>query len=214
MPSSSKDVPVDFEVATRLRSAGFEVGADRAALLTAFLEQLWRWNQVYNLTGIHDAEQMVERHLIESLALGPLLRGTRIADVGTGAGLPGIPLAVTEQEREFTLIESRAKRVHFLRHVTGELRLANVAIEHCRAEDLPADRPFDTVLGRAVAAPAELLRICRPLTAPGSVLLLLTASHLEDELRAVATDFSVRNVNAAIGGRIRGSIVVLERAHA
>ena len=170
--------PSAADVARRLRGTSLELTEPQLDSLARFLELLMRWNQVYNLTGIRDLDELVDRHVVESLALRPLLRGELIADVGTGAGLPGLPLAIANPKRSFTLIESRAKRVRFLRHVVGELGLDNTTVAHGRAEHLRPERPFDTVLARAVAPPAELLEICRNLTAPGSLLLLLTAAHL------------------------------------
>ena len=149
----------------------------------------------------------------ESFALRALIKGTNVADVGSGGGLPGVPLAIAEPERRFTLIESRAKRVHFLRHVVGELNLANTSVAHSRAEDLQVERPFDTVLARAVAPPAELLDVCRHLTAPGSILLLLTAGHVGEAFRGLAADFVVRPVPKE-GPTLRSSIVKLERIDA
>lgn len=179
--------------------------------LAAYLTLLRKWGRVFNLTGKASVAEMVSRHLVESLALRPLLRGRRLADIGSGAGLPGIPLALAEPGRQFALIESRLKRVRFLRHVKAELALANVAVVHARAEHLPSGPPFDTVLARAVAPPAELLEIVRPLTAPGSVLLLLTAEHLRDALREAAPDFGVLDGAAAGASALRSAIVALER---
>src|SRR5262249_52034165 len=153
--------PSAAEVARRLRAAGVAPPEPQVEALARFLELLIRWNRVYNLTGIRAADELVDRHLVESLALKSLLRGDRIADVGTGAGLPGVPLAIAEPGRSFTLIESRAKRVRFLRQAIVELRLGNAAVAHGRAEDLRFERPFATVLARAVAPPAELLAISR-----------------------------------------------------
>src|SRR5262245_46400292 len=124
-----RDVEV-AEVARRLEKAGIALPTADNAALDQFLELLARWNRVFNLTGIRGRRELIERHLVESLALRPLLRGERIADVGTGAGLPGVPLAISERARAFTLIESRAKRVRFLRHVVAELHLKNVEIAH------------------------------------------------------------------------------------
>ena len=200
------------DVARRLRAAGVELPQPQSEALSRFLDLLIRWNRVYNLTGICDAHELVDRHLIESLALRPLLTGERIADVGTGAGLPGLPLAITEPERAFTLIESRAKRVRFLRQVIVELGLRNAVVAHGRAEHLRPERPFATVLARAVAPPAELLEICRSLTAPGSILLLLTAAHLQTRFAGLAPDFVQRAVELERGApRLKSSIVLLER---
>lgn len=211
-----KDARLDEQrVGRELRRAGVDVAPAKLGPLVAFLELLVKWNRVYNLTGIRDAGELVERHLVESLALAPLLRGTRIVDVGTGAGLPGLPLAIVAPERDFVLVESRAKRVHFLRHVVGSLGLSNVEVAHARVEHLPCERPFDTVLARAVAPPAELIKMTRHLTAPGSILLLLTAGRLEQEWRGLAADFRLRPIGVDAATRLRhSSIVMLERIDA
>src|SRR5688572_1022801 len=201
------------ELRRRLAAIGFSVTPDQGAALAAFVVLLLKWNKVYNLTGVRGADEVVDRHFVESFALRPMLKGTEIADVGSGGGLPGVPLAIVEPQRRFTLIESRAKRVRFLRHVVAELALANTEVAHGRAEDLPVTRPFDTVLARAVAPPAELLTICRHLTAPGSILLLLTAVHLQDAFRGLAPDFIVRPRPKDIP-KLRSSIVLLERISA
>jgi 16S rRNA (guanine527-N7)-methyltransferase len=216
MPSAEPSTPPS-EVARKLERAGLPLPAADNAALAQFLDLLLRWNRVYNLTGIRDVAEAIDRHLVESLALRSLLKGERIADVGTGGGLPGVPLAITERGRSFTLIESRAKRVRFLRHVIGELGLANTSVAHGRAEHLRPERPFDTVLARAVAPPAELLEICRNLTAPGSILLLLTSTHLHTAFEGLAPDFVLRDVapdRSARAPKLRSSIVLLERTDA
>ena len=201
------------EIRSRLQALGFSLTDEQSAALAEFVLLLLRCNKVYNLTGVRGADEIVDRHLVESFALRALLKGTHVADVGSGGGLPGLPLAIAEPERHFTLIESRAKRVHFLRHVVGDLELENTVVAHSRAEDLHVERPFDTVLARAVAPPAELLDVCRHLTAPGSILLLLTASHRRDEFHGLAPDFILRPVPDD-GPRLRSSIVLLERIDA
>jgi len=199
-------------VGAKLAAAGSPVTDDVAKALAGYLALLIKWNRTYNLTGIRDPDELVERHLVESLALAPLLRGERIADVGTGAGLPGIPLAIVAPQRRFVLIESRAKRVYFLRHVVMTLGLANTEVAHARVEDLPCERPFDTVLARAVAPPAELVEMTRHLTAPGTILLMLTAARLEAEWRASAAQFGLRAVDVDLPARPgRSAVVMLER---
>ena len=171
------------QVCAQLAGTDCESAQAFAEPLSAFLTLLAKWNQVYNLTGFKDARQLLDRNLLECLTIRPWLAGTEIADVGTGAGLPGLPLAITEPERRFTLIESRAKRVRFLRHVVGELGLDNVVVQHSRAEDLPAGVSFDTVLARAVAAPQQLITIARGLMQAGSRLILLTSPETGEAYR-------------------------------
>jgi len=187
------------EIERRMARAGVPVDIEQAAKLAAFVGLLLRWNRVHNLTGVRGAAELVDRHLV-----------VRVADVGSGGGLPGLPLAITQPGCQFTLIESRAKRVHFLRHAIAELGLRNSDVAHGRAEHLRVEQPFATVLARAVAPPSELLSICRPLTAPGSILLLLTAPHLNDEFRGLAADFVLRPASTA-GPKLKSAIVVLER---
>jgi 16S rRNA (guanine527-N7)-methyltransferase len=213
MPPPADSAVSTVELGRRLRALGLAATSEQVAALAAFLELLLKWNQVYNLTGVRGADEVVDRHFVESFALRRHLFGTHVADVGSGGGLPGVPLAIVEPERRFTLIESRAKRVRFLRHVVAELKLANTEVAHGRAEDLRVERPFDTVLARAVAPPAELLAICRHLTAPGSILLLLTASHLQDAFRGLSPDFLMRPPPKD-GPQLRSSIVLLERINA
>jgi len=201
----------------RAELAGTDVAAALpfAQPLAEFLNLLARWNRVYNLTGFRTPAELLERVLHECLLLGRWLQGTAIADVGSGAGLPGVPLAISEPERRFTLIEPRAKRVHFLRHVVGSLRLDNVSVEHSRAEDLPAHAGFDTVLARAVAAPPEFMKIGRCLTRPGSRIVLATSPEkgamFREELERSPEHFSLRGIEPAGDGGKFGVVVVLER---
>src|SRR5690606_41776929 len=120
---------------------GVAVTPEQGEALARFVALLLRWNRVYNLTGIRGAEEILDRHLVESFALRPLLQGTRVADVGSGGGLPGLPLAIVERERRFTLIESRTKRVAFLRHAAAELGLGHGEGAHGRAEGLRVEQP-------------------------------------------------------------------------
>ncbi len=195
----------------RLNEAGLDVRPAEADKLTEYLVLLERWNRVHNLTGIRQFDEMIERHLAESLALGELLRGRRIADVGSGAGLPGIPLAIAEPGRSFTLIESRAKRASFLSHVQGALGLANVAVEHGRVEDLRGTAPFDTVLARAVAPLAELVELTAHLLGEASVLLVPTKADVDVTGSGVDDRFTLRRLERGEHGLRKGTLIAVER---
>jgi len=197
-------------VAERLDARGLKVLVDEAAALAAYVNLLEQWNRVHNLTGIRDRTELVDRHLIESLALRPFVVGPRVADVGSGGGLPGLPLAILLSMVSFTLIESRRKRVSFLRHAATTMGLDNVSVSHARAEELTVE-PFTTVLARAVAPPAELLSVTRGLIAPGGRLVLLTGEDKGREIVALADRFTEIQANTPITD-LKSRIVVLELA--
>ena len=196
------------QVLARLDEAGLDVRPTEARKLAEYLLLLERWNRVHNLTGLTAADEMVERHLVESLALRPFLRGKRIADVGSGAGLPGIPLAVVEVDKSFTLIESRSKRASFLNHVQGALALTNVSVEHGRAEDLRGTAPFDTVLARAVAPLPELLELTAHLLGEESVLLVPTKVDVDLTVTRVDDRFEIRRIEHEL---LKGTLIAVER---
>ena len=195
----------------RLAGVGLPVGPAAAEALARFLGELRRWNRVHNLTAVTGPEAMLRRHVIESLALRPMLEGQRIADVGSGAGVPGIPLAIAEPTRHFTLIESRGKRAAFLRHVQGMLGLVNVDVEHGRVEEMNGSRTFDTLLAKALAPPAELLRLTAHLFAPDSVMLVPVGERAGREPLAVDGRFDVRRADGATTELIRGPLLIVSR---
>ncbi len=197
------------EVARRLRSRTLRVSPAEGRQLAAFVELLLHWNRVHNLTGIRDRDELLDRHLVESLALEGLIEGETVADIGSGGGLPGIPLAIVRPEARFTLIESRRKRASFLRHAAATLALANVEVAHSRAEELGL-RQFATVLARAVAPPRELLEIATPLVAPGGRLVLLTGADKAREIVALAEGFAPLPAQAGPPG-LKSTIVALAR---
>lgn len=194
----------------RLELAGVAVSDGEAAKLAEYLALLLRWNKVYNLTGISDEDELIQRYLVESLAFRPYLKGSRVVDVGSGAGLPGVPLAITTPAVEMTLVESRGKRARFLRHVQGSLRLANVRVEQARVEDLTVDQCFDTVLARAVAPPPELLELTRHLLVDDGVVLVLTSASFESEVESLGTEVDVRCIKDTVMSSFVGSLVRIE----
>jgi len=125
--------------------------------------ELLRWNKAYNLTAITDPQAVLTHHLLDSLAVAPDLAGTTVADVGTGAGFPGLPLAIAQPHRQFTLIDTVDKKLRFIDHAVRELGLANVKTRHARVETLAPVASFDTVIARAFAPLPKMLALVAPL---------------------------------------------------
>jgi len=169
--------------AARLLESGFlalgfdpEEADDLAPRLLAYAGLLERWNRVDNLTAVRGAEAIVRRHVLDSLAVLPELRGRRLLDVGTGAGLPGLVLAAARPELECVLLDASAKRVRFCRQAAGLLALRNVETVHARIEDYRPPAPFDTVIARAFGRAAALAPVAGRLLAPSGRLLLMKGS--------------------------------------
>ncbi len=156
-----------------------------AARLHQLLEELARWNRQFNLTGISDLESMVTHHVLDSLAVHRYLHGASIADVGTGAGFPGLPLALVNPERRFTLIDSNGKKIRFVSHAVRTLGLMNVEALHTRVEALRPERPFDTVLARAFAPLPELLETVTPLCGSDTRVLAMKGKWPKEELESL-----------------------------
>ncbi|HXY97751.1 MAG TPA: 16S rRNA (guanine(527)-N(7))-methyltransferase RsmG [Steroidobacteraceae bacterium] len=161
---------------------GVNLAPADAARLLALLDELERWNRSYNLTAIESREEMVTHHLLDSLSVSPDLTGTRIADVGTGAGFPGLPLAIANPERQFTLIDGNGKKVRFVAHAARTLELSNVKALHARAEDLVAEAPFDTITARALAPLPELVALLAPISGPRTRVLAMKGRWPEEEV--------------------------------
>lgn len=174
-----------------LQALGLAPEVTKLAQLLDFLALLAKWNRTYNLTAIDDPLEMVSRHLLDSLSIAPHLCGQRILDVGSGAGLPGIPLAIWFPGREFHLLDSNGKKIRFLFQAKVALGLANVTVHQARAEALDDARGFDCVTSRAFASLAEMIRVSGHLLAPAGCLLAMKASLDQEELAAVTTPYTV-----------------------
>lgn len=179
--------PVQLEeaIVAGARQLGEDLPPGTAGQLAKLLDELRRWGQRVNLTAILDPGEMVSAHILDSLSIRPMLEGTRIIDVGTGAGFPGLPLAIVEPEREFTLLDSNNKKISFIRHVTGVLGLGNVTAVKARAEDYAFQAGFDTVIARALASTPKLLEIAGHLVKEDGVLLAQKGKHPAAELEAI-----------------------------
>ena len=180
----------------RAQQLGVALDADMAERLLRLLDELRLWNRAYNLTAIEEREAMVVTHLLDSLAAHVDLAGERIADVGTGAGFPGLPLAITNPQRQFTLIDATAKKVRFVAHAARTLGLNNVQAVQARAESMHPEQPFDTILARAVGSLAELAQLAQPLARPGTRLLAYKGRRPDAELAALPAGWQIAGVRA------------------
>ncbi|MDH5832642.1 16S rRNA (guanine(527)-N(7))-methyltransferase RsmG [Luteimonas kalidii] len=164
--------------------------------LLAYLALLERWNATYNLTAVRDPRQMVTLHLLDSLALAPHMAGiARLADLGTGPGLPGIPLAIACPGLEVTLVESNGKKARFLREAVRQLPLRNARVAESRAEALDAPAAFDAITARALATLAEIIAVGGHLLAPGGRLLAMKGVRPDAELAAMPAGWRVQAVH-------------------
>lgn len=160
--------------------------------LLDYLELVLDWNQAFNLTSITDPRRMLTHHVLDSLSIAAHLRGRRLLDVGSGAGLPGIPLALWFPEREVHLLDSNGKKTRFLVQARLSLGLSNVTVHHCRAQDFRDPEGFDCVLARAVGSLADLVAMTSHLLAPGGELLAMKAEPSPEELQGVTEPYNVR----------------------
>ena len=173
---------LEARLAAGLSALGMALPEARFAALIAFLALLAKWNRAFNLTAVRDPVDMVPRHLLDSLAVLPYLHGPRILDLGSGAGLPGMVLALVDPEREWVLLDSNAKKTRFLTQIVIELRPDNVEVVQARAEAYVPARPFTTVIARALAPLSTVFRLARPLCAAEGRILAMKGLYPEAEL--------------------------------
>ena len=167
------------------------VTAAQLQQLLDYLALLSKWNKSYNLTAVRDETQMVTRHLLDSLAIAKHLSGQRLIDVGTGGGLPGVPMAILFPQREFHLLDSNGKKTRFLFQVKTALGLDNMTVHQARVESFHPDALFDTVLSRAFASLQDMVRDCRHLLNPEGRFLAMKGVYPTAELETLSKEYAV-----------------------
>ncbi len=179
-----------------LSALALDIDKHQLDALLNFIQLMVKWNQAYNLTAVRDPLDMVAIHLLDSLAVLPHIVAPRVADIGTGAGLPGIPLAICLPDQHFVLVDSNAKKTRFVQQVVLELKLKNVEVVHSRVELFKTDKLFSTVITRAFACMADIVELTEHLLADGGVLLAMKGQRPEQELAELKAAYSVIPIKA------------------
>ena len=178
-----------------LNSLNLPIEDKKITKLLAFITLIQKWNNAYNLTAICRRDEMVNLHLLDSLSILPHLEGKRMIDVGTGAGLPSIPLSIFCPEIEFQLLDSNAKKTRFVQQAILELKLSNVKVTHSRVENFEPEELFDTVLTRAFASLPEIVELTRHLICENGALLCMKGQSPDDELAAINSQTTFIPIN-------------------
>lgn len=174
-----------------IKRLNLDLSEARQETMLAYLALMAKWNQVYNLTSRRAESDWVPRHLLDSLAVLPYINGSRIADIGSGAGVPGIVLAVASPERQFTLLDSNAKKARFMTQAAIELKLDNVTVIGGRAEAFMPQTGFDSVISRAFASVGDFLRVAGHLVAPTGKMLAMKGVYPAEELAELTAGFEL-----------------------
>ena len=165
--------------------------------LVQLVEQLDKWNKAYNLTSVRDPKQMVSRHIVDSLIISPFLTGDRFIDVGTGPGLPGLPLAIANPDKSFVLLDSLGKRIRFIRQVCHQLGIKNVQAVQSRVEDYTEqNNSFDGVLSRAFASLDDMLTWCKHLPKNNGKYLALKGQYPQQELDELSEQYKIEQISS------------------
>jgi 16S rRNA (guanine527-N7)-methyltransferase len=181
--------------------------------LLQFLDLLQKWNQIFNLTAIHSAKEMVYLHLIDSLIIQPTLKGQRFLDVGTGGGFPGIPLAIVNPQQHWTLLDKNSKKTRFLTQVVAECELKNVEIAQARCEDFQAPQCFDSILSRAFGTLKLFANSTAHLLCKNGQLLAMKGKVPDEEIQELPKHFTVTAIHRLMikGMPIERHIIQLQK---
>jgi len=186
---------INFE--KKLSDAAKEIGMSlneiQLGLLLDYLALLIKWNKAYNLTAIRDPQEMLVKHLIDSLSIAPYIQGDYLADVGTGPGLPGIPMAIVFPEKRFLLVDSNGKKTRFLTQSKITLGLENIEVLNGRVEEIPAKEKFDQIMSRAFTALDNMVNLCKHLLTDQGDFLAMKGLNPTDEISKLPEGYAVKS---------------------
>ncbi len=197
-----------------LAKTSLQISEKQVQLLVQYVELLHKWNKAYNLTSVRDPQQMLVKHIMDSLMVGEVLQGENFIDVGTGPGLPGIPLAILYPEKNFVLLDSLGKRITFLRQVVFQLRLTNVEPIKSRIEEYHTETPFDGILSRAFSSLNDMVSWCSHLvTVEHGKFFALKGQFPKDELEQIPDNIKLVSSHKIIVPELIGErhVIVLKK---
>ncbi len=202
-------VELDVMIDNALAAWGLHITAEQRQQCWSFIELLLRWNKKFNLTSIRDVEGVVIKHFFDSWSLLPYLKDAKnVLDVGTGGGFPGVPLAILNNERDFTLLDSVEKKITFLKHAKIECALENINPVHHRVESYLASDAFDVIMCRAFASIADIVHKVKHCLAPNGRLLLMKGVVPTEEINAYGGDVQIENISVPYLDAERHLIIV------
>ena len=184
------------ELTLGARELGVALSETQHSQLLGYLALLIKWNKAYNLTAVRDPDEMVSRHLLDSLSVVPFIDGERQLDVGSGGGMPGIPLAIMFPDMKVTLLDSNGKKTRFLTQVKLELKLDNLEVIHSRAEAFQPEQPFTGIISRAFSSLEDFTQWTRHMGDTNTRWLAMKGLHPADELVALPADFNLESAQA------------------
>lgn len=173
--------PLRAKLDALIAQTDLEVSEAQRSQLVGYVEMLNKWNKAYNLTSVRDPSDMIVKHILDSIVVSPYLVGERFIDVGTGPGLPGIPLAIMNPDKDFVLLDSLGKRIRFIKQVLHELGIRNVTPVQSRVEEYDPEGGFDAVLSRAFASMSDMVEWCQHLPRANSGLFFALKGQLPQE---------------------------------
>ena len=196
-----------------LAQTDLEIDQIQQQQLIAYVELLHKWNKAYNLTSVRDPQQMLIKHIVDSLVVSPHLIGKRFIDVGTGPGLPGVPLAIANPNVHFVLLDSLGKRLRFLTQVKSTLKLDNITLIQSRVQDYQPAIPLDGVISRAFASMTDMVKWCSHLIEPKQRFYALKGLYPKEEITALNDSVTVSSVEALTVPGLDGErhLVILEK---
>lgn len=201
------------QLAKLIKEAGMDIPAEQQAKLIGYVQMLDKWNKAYNLTSVRDPKEMVIKHIMDSIVVSQHLIGENFIDVGTGPGLPGIPLAIVNPEKSFTLLDSLGKRIRFIRQVIHELGILNVNPVQSRVEEFQPEMGFDAVLSRAFASIHDMVSWCHHLPNEHGSFFALKGQIDETELAQLPNFCSVIDIKPLMVPCLEGQrhLVILKK---